>query len=682
MEDTTARQHGAPHVATAADVAPLLGSTSHSLNVHHGTASLFTPSTTHVSPALSARPAAADTAPFDILLALDNVATRPEPQYALDGPLKSQAFVVTDGSLPDMPVVYVSESFWDLTGYHPYEVIGRNMRFLQSPDGIVHAGAARKHISSAAAYYLKQMVAAAKEAQHIIINFKKNQQPFSNLLTIIPLFGDAGAETQYMFGFLTEVYLPQPSLTPLALPSQLNNGSSAEMMRKRRSLADLEHEMMDLDSKISVKSSSLNTSQAAFPVPVIGLSPHRHPLELLEQLGGYNPSLAQTTIWNKTLLDNIDGVAMVVSLKGTIVYASPSHQQFGYSEADLLGNSFENIWHPSDAISVLRQLKSATLGEPLDFMSRIKEQPDRYIWMHSYGSILQDSGRRWAVLVGRQQSMFRLSRDSIHAMGDRDLWVKLSTSGFVLNAFPNSMTALGVLSEDFIGTSFHNLAHDRDSAREFQHILSRAGQGHISSATIKLRSARNHNLNVEVTIYPGDMLCRKPYFFWVQCRFLRPPSRKTSTSMATSASLGSNISMQYQDLPLLRDTSGALVLAPAVAVTATASSSKVINISNSVTHDFEPDNSGVWQYELHQLARSNTALKDELQKLTKRLKHRQHSHMVASSTARSMGVALLRCSNCHTQETPEWRRGPSGFRDLCNRCGLRWAKSVRKAPKS
>jgi hypothetical protein len=34
------------------------------------------------------------------------------------------------------------------------------------------------------------------------------------------------------------------------------------------------------------------------------------------------------------------------------------------------------------------------------------------------------------------------------------------------------------------------------------------------------------------------------------------------------------------------------------------------------------------------------------------------------------------CANCHTNNTPEWRRGPSGQRDLCNSCGLRWAKQV------
>jgi hypothetical protein len=32
------------------------------------------------------------------------------------------------------------------------------------------------------------------------------------------------------------------------------------------------------------------------------------------------------------------------------------------------------------------------------------------------------------------------------------------------------------------------------------------------------------------------------------------------------------------------------------------------------------------------------------------------------------------CANCHTRVTPEWRRGSSGRKDLCNSCGLSFAK--------
>jgi hypothetical protein len=39
------------------------------------------------------------------------------------------------------------------------------------------------------------------------------------------------------------------------------------------------------------------------------------------------------------------------------------------------------------------------------------------------------------------------------------------------------------------------------------------------------------------------------------------------------------------------------------------------------------------------------------------------------------------CANCGRLDSPEWRKGPDGQRNLCNRCGLRWSKaqSIAKA---
>lgn len=38
---------------------------------------------------------------------------------------------VADNTLPDCPLVYVSDGFCDLTGYQPEEILGHNCRFLQ-----------------------------------------------------------------------------------------------------------------------------------------------------------------------------------------------------------------------------------------------------------------------------------------------------------------------------------------------------------------------------------------------------------------------------------------------------------------------------------------------------------------------------------------------------------------------
>ncbi|CAN8101249.1 unnamed protein product [Discula destructiva] len=40
------------------------------------------------------------------------------------------------------------------------------------------------------------------------------------------------------------------------------------------------------------------------------------------------------------------------------------------------------------------------------------------------------------------------------------------------------------------------------------------------------------------------------------------------------------------------------------------------------------------------------------------------------------------CTDCGTLDSPEWRKGPSGPKTLCNACGLRWAKREKKKGQS
>ncbi|GAW10014.1 gata transcription [Lentinula edodes] len=41
-------------------------------------------------------------------------------------------------------------------------------------------------------------------------------------------------------------------------------------------------------------------------------------------------------------------------------------------------------------------------------------------------------------------------------------------------------------------------------------------------------------------------------------------------------------------------------------------------------------------------------------------------------------TGLIKCSSCKTTSSPEWRKGPSGKKELCNACGLRYARSRAK----
>ncbi|KAI0001494.1 hypothetical protein BJV74DRAFT_819002 [Russula compacta] len=56
---------------------------------------------------------------------------------------------------------------------------------------------------------------------------------------------------------------------------------------------------------------------------------------------------------------------------------------------------------------------------------------------------------------------------------------------------------------------------------------------------------------------------------------------------------------------------------------------------------------------------------------------REHS----AGSGRASGnppMGISRCSSCKVTTSPEWRKGPSGKKDLCNACGLRYARSRAK----
>ncbi|KAK8869333.1 DDE superfamily endonuclease [Apiospora arundinis] len=57
----------------------------------------------------------------------------------------------------------------------------------------------------------------------------------------------------------------------------------------------------------------------------------------------------------------------------------------------------------------------------------------------------------------------------------------------------------------------------------------------------------------------------------------------------------------------------------------------------------------------------------------------QARHSVPAVPVRG-GDPALGCANCHTKVSPEWRRGPSGIRNLCNQCGRRAHRQQQPDP--
>ncbi len=94
--------------------------------------------------------------------------------------------MVSDPRQPDNPIVLANQAFLDLTGYASEEVIGRNCRFLQGPE-----------TSAAAIQQIRDDVAAGRDTDLEMLNYRKDGTPFWNALHINPLRDDDGTIVYY-----------------------------------------------------------------------------------------------------------------------------------------------------------------------------------------------------------------------------------------------------------------------------------------------------------------------------------------------------------------------------------------------------------------------------------------------------------------------------------------------------
>lgn len=87
-----------------------------------------------------------------------------------------QNFVLSDPRLPDNPIVFASEGFYQLTGYTREQVLGRNCRFLQGP------GSDPKAVD-----VIRTAVANGTDATTCILNYKADGTPFWNQFFVAAL---------------------------------------------------------------------------------------------------------------------------------------------------------------------------------------------------------------------------------------------------------------------------------------------------------------------------------------------------------------------------------------------------------------------------------------------------------------------------------------------------------------
>ncbi|ORY06962.1 hypothetical protein K493DRAFT_251462 [Basidiobolus meristosporus CBS 931.73] len=532
---------------------------------------------------------------FDMMGILSRISHRPNPQVNLGPVDMSCAFLVVDACRFDFPIVYASASFEKLSGYKGTEIVGKNCRFLQSPDGQVSLGSRRRYTDNNAVHNIRNHVLQGKEYQVSIVNYRRDGQPFINLVTIVPIAYE-GAEITHYVGFQVNL-IEQPN----DILQKMKDGTYI-----------VNYNLLNIPPLISTglfhrpfdeyyQTATLTASNGSS----ISISPEVFDLI---GIGSNSDEDIAARLWNQMLLDNSEDLIHVVSLKGIFLFCSPSCKKIlGYDPEELIGQSVAQVCSPSDLVPVMRDIKESASSQDITSLCyRIKRKDNSYIWFEAHGRLHSDQGkgRKCVVLVGRQRPTYKLSREALEVCGglsEDEFWGKLTLDGTYLYATSECQRLLGMQPDELVGTSLYQLVKS-DRTTSITSALQQAREG----TTVKLRhNIQNRNgqyQEVHSVFYPGDFFynTQRPAFILCQTKVLEVGDEETS-STSTSP---------------------------------TPQTNQLSSGNDNVFDMLHVDQKTTWQYELHQLRLANKKLREEIEKITnsRKKKKRKTASSPSSST--------------------------------------------------
>jgi PAS domain S-box-containing protein len=103
--------------------------------------------------------------------------------------LSQTARILINFRIADNPILYASDGFVAVTGYTRHDIIPRNCRFLQ--------GELTDPLSTKR---LRSSIDNCEETVELLLNYRKNGDPFWNLLYCSPLFNERGEMSFFLGG--------------------------------------------------------------------------------------------------------------------------------------------------------------------------------------------------------------------------------------------------------------------------------------------------------------------------------------------------------------------------------------------------------------------------------------------------------------------------------------------------
>ena len=547
---------------------------------------------------------------LDILGVLTKVTNRPHPQVQIGAVDTSCAFVVCDACLQDSPIVYVSDGFEYLTGYNRHDIIGQNCRFLQAPDGNVAAGTQREFVENAKVGYLKEKIQQRKEIQETLINYRKGGQPFVNLLTIIPIRWDSEV-IRYFVGFQVNV-------------AELSNGAMESISIRLPMHCD-RNDITGGTSVIRKPNDGGLETKGIMPAGPVRTT------TTLSQLPIEHLQLDETSqIWSQLLLDHADDIVQVLSLKGRILFSSPSCKTLlGFDVAELLGTALPSLCHPADVVSVGRALHKAAAKTPLDVIFRVKRKYGGYIWLEGFVSLMKRNQKsKSLILVGRERPLFALSRRVMESdggsIGDTELWTKISISGLILFISSTSRVLLGQEPSALVGKSMQDLLKLAPRS-EFTKSVQQARTGKPACLEHKISIPGGQFAQARTILYPGELQGNQsPTFLLARTVLLKDElsAKKTASLAGDTPTVAPKIAADETASELYKPSSGDEASATQSVPKPATSKCAVLIPDDNFFNELETNRITNWQYEVRHLEKMNKLLSSELETLLSRNRKR------------------------------------------------------------